>query len=87
MAYPERSGLEGRIPTFFEGSLKFTNHCIVGLYRVRRQLADYLLLIYISGFPPLLPSCYAYSARCPPAQAELGRERNISIISELNLGP
>ena len=30
MVYPECSGLEGRIPTYFEGILKFTNHGIMG---------------------------------------------------------
>ena len=43
--------------------------------RLRLSFADGKL-----GVPPLLPSCYAHSARFPPAQAQLGRLSNIPEI-------
>ena len=38
------------------------------------------------GVLPLLPGCFAHSARFPPAQAESGRESNIAVISTQNIG-
>ena len=52
-----------------------------GAARLRLSFVDKKL-----GVPPLLPSCYAHSARFLPAQAQLGRLRNIPDIGKLNLG-
>ena len=42
------------------------------------SVTQYVLLIQIGVFRPLLPSCYAHSAIFPPAQAVSGRLSNIS---------